>query len=135
MGRQPNCRGIIWYISVMMGPEYHKKRRRERRKKMLMLLGGRCESCGTRNNLEFDHKNRKKKQFHISDFNRAEDSLHEEAKNCRILCRPCHEQKSRDLWEYTHPEAKHGTLWRYKHYKCRCNKCRQAMSDYYLNRK
>ena len=116
--------------------EYFNNRRQERRKKLMMLLGGQCEHCGSRENLHFDHKDPKKKEFAISKMLDAPESvLTDEVNKCQLLCSDCHREKTREKWEFGSPESKHGTIWRYKKYKCRCNRCRQAMSDYNLARK
>lgn len=120
------------YLFAMMNPDYHKKRRRERRKKFLLLLGGVCENCGSRNNLQFDHKDPSKKHFGVSRYiNSPEDFVKKEIDKCRLLCRRCHREKTHKNWEYALPPTEHGSLWMYKNYKCRCDKCKQAMSDYY----
>lgn len=111
--------------------EYMKKRRLERRQKLIDLLGGKCIRCGATENLEFDHIKPKKKEFDIAN---AKDSpekvLMKEVKKCQLLCRPCHMSKTRENWEFGGKPARHGTLWMYKKYKCRCKKCRKAMSQY-----
>ncbi len=112
---------------------YMKIRRLTRRKKLLELLGGKCEKCGNNDHsiLEFDHINPKTKQFDIAnakDF--PEKKLIKEVKKCRILCRPCHQIKTRENWEFGGKPARHGTLWMYKKYKCRCKKCKKAISNY-----
>lgn len=118
----------------MKGSDYHKKRRRARRKKFLLMLGGRCESCGSRNNLEFDHKDPSKKEFGVSRFiNSTDDFVKKEIDKCRLLCKKCHKNKTHEEWDYALPPAEHGSLWMYKHYKCRCNKCKKAMSNYYYH--
>lgn len=110
---------------------YFNTRRKNRRQKFIDLLGGKCERCGSTRNLHFDHKNPSKKEFKIPDkIDAPEDILLAEVKKCRLLCADCHRQKTREKGEHGQPAAKHGTLHMYRKYKCRCNKCRQAVSDY-----
>jgi 5-methylcytosine-specific restriction endonuclease McrA len=119
-----------------MGKEYYKNRRAERRKRFLQLLGGKCESCGTTEKLHFDHKSKKNKEFQISDMiDTNEARLLKEVKKCQLLCNDCHRAKTHKNWEYALPESPHGSLWRYKKYGCRCDKCKKYMSDYYYSKK
>lgn len=114
---------------------YHRKRKRARRKKFLALLGGLCVNCGSNKNLHFDHKDPKDKEIPVSRYlNRKEEFVMKELDKCQLLCQPCHKQKTLDNWEFG-AEAEHGTAWRYKKYKCRCEKCKQAMSNYQKSRK
>lgn len=123
------------YIFVS-NANYHKKRRRGRRKKFLMLLGGRCEQCGTRDNLEFDHKRPSRKEFGVSrNINAPDDLVKKEVNKCRLLCKTCHKEKTHKSWDYALPPARHGSLWMYKKFHCRCNKCKKVMSDYYHAKK
>jgi hypothetical protein len=50
------------------------------------------------------------------------------------LCDECHRDKTREKAEHGQPKARHGTIWYYKKYKCRCDKCREAMSEYNKNK-
>lgn len=118
----------------MMNSDYHRKRRRARRKRFLAMLGGICENCGSRRNLQFDHINPSKKHFGVSRYiNSPEKFVKKEIDKCRLLCEKCHKEKTHNSWDYALPPAEHGSLWMYKHYKCRCDKCRKAMSDYYYH--
>lgn len=120
----------------MIGPNYHKKRRRERRKKFLALLGNRCEKCGDKNNLEFDHKDPSKKEFGVSRHINSPDAfVKKEIDKCRLLCKKCHKEKTHKEWDYSSPPTEHGSLWMYKKYLCRCKKCKEAMSAYYYSKK
>lgn len=119
----------------MADAEYHRNRKRQRRQKYIDMLGGKCENCGSRIDLHFDHKDPTLKEFHISRMiNAPDDLVTKEVKKCRLLCQDCHRQKTRDNWEFGAEESAHGTIWRYKKYKCRCDKCKAAMSDYYHSR-
>jgi 5-methylcytosine-specific restriction endonuclease McrA len=114
--------------------DYMKSRRKARRAKFIDLLGGKCVSCGSTDNLQFDHANAKKKEF---DLNAIKDSnektILKELKKCVLLCGDCHLDKTKTNKEHINKNkkpARHGTLWMYKKYKCRCRKCRMAISTY-----
>jgi len=114
-----------------MDREYFNNRRKERRQKFIDLLGGKCVRCGSTENLQFDHTNPKKKLNRIPNLIDApEDVLAAEVDKCVLLCDKCHREKTREMGEHGQPKARHGTLWMYKKYNCRCNKCRKAMSKY-----
>lgn len=120
--------------------DYMKKRRLERRKKFINLLGGVCSNCGNTNisQLQFDHVEPKKKEF---DLNKIKDSnentILKELKKCILLCVKCHFEKTKNNKEFVNRDkkpARHGTIWMYKKFKCRCKKCKKAMSDYIKNK-
>lgn len=120
----------------MADAEYFRNRRKERRKRFLALLGGKCVNCGSKDNLHFDHINANKKNFYISrNLNRTDDSIVPEIKKCQLLCEECHKKKTKENGDFADKPARHGTLHMYKKYKCRCNKCRKCVSDYYFKLK
>lgn len=115
---------------------YFNNRRKKRRKEFLDTLGGKCDSCGAIDGLQFDHIDPKTKKFNISKkIDAPREIIIEELKKCKILCESCHRKKTRDNWEYGRPKAEHGSLWMYKKYKCRCDKCKKTMSDYNKNKR
>jgi 5-methylcytosine-specific restriction endonuclease McrA len=108
--------------------------RNQRRAKFIALLGGKCVRCGSRKNLEFDHLDPATKAFTLGKvLEIAEEKLLDELKKCVLLCHKCHVKKTRENWEFGQAESKHGTTWRYKKYECRCEKCKEAMSEYMKN--
>jgi len=116
--------------------DYWNSRRRNRRQKFIDLLGGMCESCGATERLHFDHKHPKRKKFRIADrLDAPLIELEKEVNKCRLLCPSCHRAKTKKKNEHGQPKARHGTLWMYKKYKCRCKKCCKAMSEYGKNRR
>lgn len=124
------------FIYEMPDREYFNNRRKNRRQKFIELLGGKCVRCGTADNLQFDHKNPKKKEFRIADrIDAPEDVLLAEVNKCVLMCAPCHKEKTLEKGEHGQPKSRCGTIWRYKHYKCRCTKCKKAMSLYSKRRK
>lgn len=111
--------------------EYFNIRRKNRRQRFIDLLGGKCERCSSTKNLQFDHRQPNKKEFRISDrIDAPEDILLKEVMKCRLLCAKCHRDKTHEMEEHGQNHSEHGTIWHYKHYGCRCDKCRQAMSEY-----
>lgn len=95
------------------------KRYHLKRKQRIEDLGGSCYICGEKENLEFDHINPDIKEVPISkywDTKKAEAELIK----CQLLCKTCHDKKH---------EAKHGTISRYRHHKCRCDECKKAWSN------
>ena len=117
-------------------PGYFRDRREKRRKHLRDLLGGECVRCGSTKNLHFDHKNPKKKERRIADLIDApEDVLMAEVNKCVLLCDSCHRDKTREKGEHGQPKSRHGTIHYYKKYKCRCPKCKKAISDYNKNKR
>lgn len=103
--------------------EYMQRRYLEKRRRWLALLGGQCVLCGSRDDLQIDHKEARLKSFDISSgFSRAETRTLDELKKCQVLCRSCHIAK--------HATAKgtHGTLSAFRH--CKCAECRSAKASY-----
>lgn len=115
--------------------EYFNTRRQKRRQKFYDLLGGSCAICGSTKNLQFDHMDPSTKKFRISiKIDSPEEELLEELNKCQLLCSKCHKEKTLNNSEFGE-KSQHGTIWRYKKYKCRCPKCRAAMSKYNKNRR
>ena len=70
---------------------YMKRRYYEKRQIFTDALGGKCEKCGGRNNLEFDHVNPDAKSFTIGKgWSTTDDRLIAEIAKCRLLCKECH---------------------------------------------
>lgn len=84
---------------VEKNKEYINKKRNERKKKhkeyLIEMLGGKCSGCSSVKNLEFDHLDRKQKEFNISAFLAYKlEKLIPEAKKCQLLCDNCHKLKT-----------------------------------------
>ena len=71
-------------------------RKAEKKAYLIEMLGGKCVGCGTTENLQFDHIDRKQKLFTIGkrlEYS-LEDKLIPEAKKCQLLCKTCHQIKT-----------------------------------------
>jgi len=87
-------------------------------------LGGKCEHCGTKDNLQFAHINPETKIACVSELlHHSIDIAVEEAEKCFLLCESCH-------YKYDYPEREHGTLTMYTSGKCRCVDCKAANALY-----
>lgn len=116
--------------------EKRRLKRQQRRQKFIDLLGGKCKRCGSKENLQFDHINKKDKTIDIAhSIDTKEDILLNELKKCQLLCPKCHLEKTKENWDWFVPKPRHGTVWYYKKYRCRCDDCRKAMSEYYYSKK
>lgn len=99
--------------------DYHK-----RRHQIIEYLGGRCRSCGTVDNLEIDHIDRKTKSFNISEkWSHSWESILPEIDKCQLLCGPCHKEKTKEVDGF---KSEHGKFSMYRHGKCRCDLCKEA---------
>lgn len=80
---------------------YHSQTLRglKRKIKFINLLGGKCSSCGYKDNisaLDFHHKNPRNKSFSLDLrqlSNTKESTLLLELNKCEILCANCHREK------------------------------------------
>jgi len=75
--------------------KYMKKRWSNRRQEAIEYLGGKCVKCGSTEELEFDHLSKTSKEFTLADFgSKNEEDFHKELKKCRLLCKPCHYERT-----------------------------------------
>lgn len=113
--------------------EYMMERYRRLRKEYIELLGGECVSCGTVENLHFDHIDCNDKAITVGQLlNFSKEKVLAELEKCQLLCAQCHTEKSReegDFWKRKE-RARHGTIHYYQYYKCRCDPCREAINKY-----
>lgn len=108
--------------------DYQQNYLQKRRALAKQYLGSKCIVCGTTENLEFDHVDRTTKEFDISNGiakHIAWQKLVIELNKCQLLCEEHHLQK-------TSQESRTSThgYWMYRKYKCRCDVCIKANSDY-----
>lgn len=120
----------------MVNREYFNNRRKERRKKFFDILGGKCQICGSKENLQFDHRDPKTKSFNISEqIDTNINKLLKELNKCDLLCAKHHRVKTKMNEDFSLPATQHGSLRMYIHYGCRCKLCKQKISDYYYSRR
>lgn len=115
----------------MSSNERQQARRAERSARAKGYLGGKCTTCSTVEDLQFDHILTKTRSFIISThLNLSWEKLVVELDKCQLLCGACHRIKTNQNSENGKwLEIKHGTYWGYRKYKCRCNNCTQANKD------
>ena len=90
-------------------------------------LGGCCISCGSEDNLQFDHVLPETKAWHITQILHFDTSiLLEELSKCQLLCKKCHIEKSKTDVKPT----LHGTVSMYSNKGCRCDPCGLANREY-----
>lgn len=124
----------------MTPAEYMRNRRKARRRKFVLLLGGFCSNCGSKDidRLQFDHQDPKKKKNDYNDIKDGKESIIlKELDKCKLLCPECHLAKTKANKEHINKDkrpSRHGTIWHYKRYRCRCKKCRLAMRLYNLKK-
>ena len=78
--------------------EIQRRKIRERKKLLVEMLGGKCESCGTTKNLQFDHIDPTTKSFSIAKKYMS-PVVFEEIKKCQLLCYECHLKKTSEEWQ------------------------------------
>ena len=63
-----------------------------------------------------------------------EARLLKELNKCDLICGFHHRIKTKLNEDFSSPASAHGSLRKYIVYKCRCKKCKAAMSEYYYSR-
>ena len=112
------------YMRVYIGKRYHK-----RRKEAIEKLGGKCVKCGSVDNLQFDHIDRKSKTASIAKiWTYKVERFWEEIAKCQLLCQTCHEDKSIVDLGFKKAKGNHGTISSYRY--CHCDLCRKAHNEY-----
>ena len=102
--------------------EYMAQRWENRRKSAIEQLGGKCVSCGSTDDLQFDHKLSSDKNFSISkNPSLSEIEWQKELQKCQLLCDTCHKEKTK----------KCGDLGdRYRDMPCSCGKILKSIKAY-----
>lgn len=114
---------------------YMKRRYWERRELALALLGGKCAKCPSKNDLEVDHKDSKKKTMSFERMTMVSmEKFMKEISGCQILCDRCHNKKTvvvdkKLKWA----RGTHGTLSAYRY--CKCDKCKAAKAAHWQKHK
>lgn len=84
-----------------------------------------CVRCGSQKRLELDHVDPKLKVSH-NIWSWSEKRRLEEIEKCQVLCRNCHQMKTREDMNWGQV---HGTTNSYNNYGCRCVECTKAAVD------
>ncbi|QQG33571.1 HNH homing endonuclease [Pectobacterium phage PcCB7V] len=75
--------------------EYMASKRKKRKDEAIAALGGKCKTCGSVDNLQFDHIDPEGKKFTLGDKQDMNDAgWNEELKKCQLLCSNCHLDKT-----------------------------------------
>lgn len=116
---------------------YMKARRKQRRERLIELAGGKCIRCGTKHNLEFDHRDPTQKLFELSGcaLDKPLNVIMRELAKCDLLCKDHHLEKTRENRDATryrpaHKGYTHGTARSYLGQPCRCQLCCKARKEY-----
>jgi len=112
---------------------YLTERRAQRRQMFKDHIGGKCVKCGTTEDLQFNHKNPKEKEFTISEIiHKNIEFVLREVEKCELLCKSCHHEETRRqyrdkeirVWnDGTRKPYIHGTCRMYQQQSCRCESC------------
>jgi len=109
--------------------EYLLKKYINRRTNLINQLGGCCNNCGAKDNLEFHHIEKRNfwigKKLHTIN----NDKLQTEIKKYILLCSACHKMITIKEKGFNKKDQ-HGTLICYRHNKCRCDSCKAAKAKY-----
>lgn len=120
---------------------YMRERRKSRRNSLIDIRGGKCEVCGSKENLEFDHRERTTKIFNLSGchLDKSWDKIIQELEKCDLLCSDCHREHTNEQYKnceiIPHNKDKgllatHGTPIKYSRDGCRCELCKIAKKMY-----
>lgn len=106
---------------------YMKRRYHRRMNEYRERFGGECKVCGSKNNLQFDHIDRRTKSAVIATiWNKPKSVIESELKKCQLLCEDCHLEKGRKAGDVL-PATTHGKIRKYQN-GCRCELCRAEAS-------
>ena len=101
--------------------QYQRNWKKERRKQF--FLGKMCKWCDSTEKLVLHHIDPNKKEAH-SIWSWSKKRRDREVEKCIVLCHSCH-------MDYHKPiTVKHGNRLMYKNHGCRCDRCRQANTEY-----
>jgi|SRR6516164_3517982 hypothetical protein len=127
-----------WWATEWDRSEYDRGRYQAAKQQLIELLGGKCQVCGTTEDLQFDHVDPELKSFTITGrWNRSQEELQAELDKCQLLCGPHHREKTKadgrlgGGWNKLPEDAfRCGMARTYLKRKCRCGPCKKAHSLY-----
>lgn len=119
--------GSNWYDSEAR-KKYHRERYHRLRAEAVIKLGGKCNECGSTEDLEFDHIDPESKEFDVSKLITYSLYITEELAKCQLLCSDCHKEKSFAERGQRLARGTHGTLSSYRY--CHCVLCKEAKRKY-----
>lgn len=110
---------------------------RKRRKIALIALGGCCQKCWSRKELEIDHIDANTKTINLGADWYNVGWWYEVLTKCQLLCNKCHVEKSReDLRAKALARGfKHGSIYGFMKRKCPCGVCRTAQDAWNAERR
>lgn len=103
--------------------EYQLQWLAKRRNAWIDTKGGKCNYCGSTEELHVDHIDPATKSVDPANiWSRSAEFREAELAKCQVLCRSCHEAKTAQEFAIDHP---HGDRLRYDK-GCRCVECKDA---------
>lgn len=108
----------------MNNKTYQKNLYRKKKEEYVLLLGGMCVKCKSTKELEFDHIDRKNKNFAIS-RKMKESGILQELDKCQLLCKQCHREKTTSERSVPHGGGITGKK------NCFCNLCAPLKRVYF----
>lgn len=99
--------------------EYMRERYNARRQEAIGILGGKCVVCGTTESLEIDHIRKELKTMSVNRLTCVgRERFLKELKNCQLLCKQHHLDKTRREMEVSHGGGASGKK------NCKCDRCK-----------
>lgn len=102
------------------------------------FIGNACVICGSLENLEIDHVNRKDKSFNITSewSSKSQLEIETELKKCQPLCSGCHKTKTaKELSIDKMKEPSHGSIYAWMKKKCLCDVCTASKNEWNAKRR
>jgi hypothetical protein len=125
---QQGSLGVTFAEEKEMATEERKKYQRDwvaKRRQQWFSENGPCKHCGSEQNLELHHVDRKTKEHHAV-FSWSKIRREAELSKCIVLCRACHwVETKKQIKEFRPVHHIHGTQTEYRR-GCRCEPCKRA---------
>ena len=105
--------------------QFDKERWEARRAHLVEMRGGQCTDCGSREKLEFDHRDPGQKLFAVSSGPfRPMAKIIAEAMKCDLRCHECHRQRTASQQSLGHGKGLTGVR------RCNCEQCKPLKVQY-----